>query len=164
VVADSPRRNTQHFEYDDLYRLTRVRYNLPNPVATNGGEIRYRYDRIGNLLAQTSDIEQMERGVPVTNLGDLDYGGGLGRMGRTGRGPDDPPGPHALTSIARSSIPGSQPRGFPYDANGNMTEIDGLRCNWDFRDRLVEVEDDTMRAEYRYDFTGRRILKRVHWK
>ncbi|HAV63041.1 MAG TPA: hypothetical protein DCY13_11830, partial [Verrucomicrobiales bacterium] len=33
-----------------------------------------------------------------------------------------------------------------------------------FRDRLVGLEDDSMRAEYRYDFTGRRILKRVHWK
>jgi hypothetical protein len=26
---------------------------------------------------------------------------------------------------------------------------------------LVEVEDDTMRAEYRYDYTDRRIIKRV---
>ncbi len=42
-----------------------------------------------------------------------------------------------------------------------MIRSDGLRCTWDFRDRLVAVEDDTMRAEYRYDVTGRRIIKRV---
>jgi hypothetical protein len=45
-----------------------------------------------------------------------------------------------------------------------MTEIDGLRCTWDFKDRLVAVEDDTMRAEYRYDFTDRRIIKKVWCK
>ena len=42
-----------------------------------------------------------------------------------------------------------------------MTEMDGLRCTWDFKDRLVGVEDDSMRAEYLYDYTGRRIVKRV---
>jgi hypothetical protein len=42
-----------------------------------------------------------------------------------------------------------------------MTDIDGLHCTWDFKDRLVEVEDDKMRAEYRYDYTDRRVIKRV---
>ena len=50
---------------------------------------------------------------------------------------------------------------YPYDANGNMTDIDGLTCTWDFKDRLVAVEDDTMRAEYTYDYTDRRIIKTV---
>src|SRR5207253_2077951 len=52
-------------------------------------------------------------------------------------------------------------RVYSYDANGNMTNIDGLVCTWDFKDRLVAVEDPTMRAEYTYDATGRRISKRV---
>ena len=37
---------------------------------------------------------------------------------------------------------------YNYDANGNMEDIDGLVCAWDFRDRLVVVENDTMRAQY----------------
>ena len=45
-----------------------------------------------------------------------------------------------------------------------MLNIDGLLCTWDFKDQLVAVEDDTMRAEYRYDYTGRRIIKKVFWK
>ena len=45
-----------------------------------------------------------------------------------------------------------------------MINIDGLQCTWDFKDQLVAVEDDTMRAEYRYDYTGRRIIKKVLWK
>ena len=164
VAATDKRRNSQTFTYDDLYRLTRVQYNLPNPVSANGGEIDYRYDRIGNMLAQTSDITQLENGLPVTDLGALGYGGSAGATGRIGRAPTDPPGPHALSSISQPSTNGPQPRVYGYDANGNMLNIDGLQCTWDFKDQLVAVEDDTMRAEYRYDYTGRRIIKKVLWK
>ena len=45
-----------------------------------------------------------------------------------------------------------------------MTSIDGLACTWDVLDRLVAVEDESMRAEYAYDYTGRRIWKRVWQK
>jgi hypothetical protein len=45
-----------------------------------------------------------------------------------------------------------------------MREIDSLHCTWDFMDRLVQVEDQSMHAEYCYDFTGRRIIKRVLWR
>src|SRR6185436_1065632 len=73
VAAGDHRRNTQTFTYDDLYRLTRAQYSFaapdgsPSPLRgeragvrgaaiANGGQINYRYDRIGNMLAQTSDI------------------------------------------------------------------------------------------------------------
>jgi len=158
ILASDPRRNTQAFAYDDLYRLTRVQYNVPAPTTSNGGEINYRYDRIGNMLSQTSDMVHLEEGRSVTDLGTMNYGGNASSSNRQGRGPNDPPGPHALTQVGSSS-PAS--RLFPYDANGNMTQIDGMKCTWDFKDRLVAVEDDTMRAEYRYDFSGQRILKRV---
>ncbi len=45
-----------------------------------------------------------------------------------------------------------------------MTLIDGLKCEWDFKDRLVGVENDQMRAAYVYDYSDRRITKTVHWK
>jgi RHS repeat-associated protein len=159
VSGSDERRNTQTFTYDDLYRLTRVQYNPsnlnPQPL-TN--VINYRYDRIGNLLAQTSDLTHIERGLSVTDLGTMDYGGTAGRTNRIGRQPFDPPGPHALSGIQH---PTSGIRTYPYDASGNMTNIDGLRCTWDFKDRLMTVENDEMRAEYAYDYTNRRITKRV---
>jgi RHS repeat-associated protein len=158
VPTVDKRRNTQTFTYDDLYRLTRVQYNLPATSSANGGEINYRYDRIGNMLAQSSDITHMEDGLSVTDLGTMAYGGAAGPTNRVGRQPNDPPGPHALSSVQR---PASSLRSFPYDANGNMTNIDGLKCTWDFKDRLVGVEDDNMRAEYVYDYSSRRIIKRV---
>jgi RHS repeat-associated protein len=153
--AGDPRRNTQLFHYDDLSRLTRVQYsfNLPGDTLRNDGEINYRYDRIGNMLAQTSTIDHQENGLPIANIGEMQSGGTLGRFNRTGRLATDPPGPHALSSI--------QNRSFPYDSNGNMTDIDGLQCTWDFKDRLIAVENDKMRAEYTYDYTGRRIIKKV---
>src|SRR5207249_956423 len=41
VATTDKRRNTQTFNYDDLYRLTRVQYNLPAPSPDNGGQINY---------------------------------------------------------------------------------------------------------------------------
>ncbi len=163
VPEGDKRRNTQIFSYDDLYRLTQARYSfeLPGQAKRNDGEINYRYDRIGNMLAQTSTLVHEEKGLPVANLGEMDSGGASGRIGRIGRAADEPPGPHALTAIRN---PQSAIRNYSYDANGNMTVIDGLTNNWDFKDRLVVVESAEMRAEYTYDYTDRRITKRVAWK
>ena len=160
LPGGDPRRNSQVFSYDDLYRLTGVRYNAPNPANENGGTIQTRYDRIGNLLAQTSDIVQLEREWSVTDAGAMTYGGAGGASGRVGRADGDPPGPHALTGIDHAT---AASREVIYDGNGNITRMNGLECTWDFRDRLVAVEDETMRAEYRYDYAGRRVLKRVSW-
>jgi RHS repeat-associated protein len=160
IPAGDPRRNTQHYRYDDLYRITEARYGLgsPDDLARDDGRIHYRYDRIGNMLEQTSTLEQFDRGVPVTNIGEMDSGGSAGRANRKGRAAGDSPGPHALTKI-RS--PKSEIRNFTYDANGNMLVIDGLTNTWDFKDRLIRVESADMVADYAYDFTDRRITKRV---
>ncbi|MHB1306150.1 MAG: toxin TcdB middle/N-terminal domain-containing protein [Limisphaerales bacterium] len=152
-----PRRNSQAFTYDDLYRLTGVDYNASS-LAPSTNFVRYRYDRLGNLLAQTSDIIHLEKGLSVTHLGTFSYGGIAGSQDRMGRPLDAPPGPHALTEVRNAD---SQVRTFPYDANGNMTRIDGLACTWDFKNRLVAVEDESLRAEYTYDYADRRITKQV---
>ena len=151
------------FQYDSLYRLTQVQYsfNLPGDPLRNDGYINYRYDPIGNMVSQTSDIDHQENGLSITDLGTMFSGGALGTSNRIGRAPNDPPGPHALTSISHSPFPIRQ---YSYDANGNMTNIDGLACTWDFKDRLVAAENDKMRAEYTYDCTGQRVTKNVHSK
>jgi RHS repeat-associated protein len=164
VLANDPRRNTQNFTYDDLYRLTRVQYNLPNPASLNGGEINYRYDRIGNMLAQTSNIQHYQNGLSLTQLGDMAYGGAGGKSGRIGRGPNDPPGPHALTSASQLSTNNPQPRNFLYDPNGNMEVLDGLINIWDFKDRLIACENAQMRADYTYDYADRRVSKSVRYQ
>ncbi|MGO8926297.1 MAG: SpvB/TcaC N-terminal domain-containing protein [Limisphaerales bacterium] len=164
VAAGSPRRNSQLFAYDDLYRITYAGYGFGGPGATNvdGGSISYRYDRIGNMLAQTSGMTNLDNltGLPVANLGTMSFGGASGASSRVGRQAADPPGPQALSSIEnrQSQIENRQ---YPYDANGNMLVIDGLTNTWDFKDRLVSVESTNMRAVYTYDYTDRRISKLV---
>lgn len=153
----SERRNTQIFGYDDLYRLERVQYSyaVSGHVDRSDGVIQYAYDPIGNLLSQTSSISAVEDGYPVANLGTLGYAGG--RTGRTGRKPNDPPGPHAVTTVGN----GPTEQSLAYDPNGNVTSFEGKTLTWDFKDRLVAVESDALRAEYVYDYTDRRIQKRV---
>ncbi len=169
VQANDPRRNTQVFQYDDLYRITRADYSFAGPAAplpgetggVSNGHIAYRYDRIGNMLEQSSNIDHVERGQSVTDLGTMDSGGAAGRSNRAGRTPSDPPGPHALTQIRNQN---SEIRNYPYDSNGNMLVIDGITNIWDFKDRLVRVESAAMVADYAYDYTDRRITKHVRYK
>jgi RHS repeat-associated protein len=150
--------NTQVFTYDDLYRLTRADY--PPLASGKTNHIDYSYDRIGNMLAQTSNIPQEVDGLPMVNLGVMDSGGAAGRFNRRGRDANDAAGPHALTRITGAG----KIRDYTYDANGNITLLDGLKYEWDFKDRLVAVENEQMRAVYTYDYTDRRITKTVHWK
>lgn len=155
VPAGDKRRNTQVFDYDNLYRLTHAQYSFETPGQSlrNDGSVSYRYDRIGNMLMQSSDLTHIENGLSVVNLGAMGYGGASGKANRIGRQPADPPGPHALTSVASGG------RAYPYDANGNMTVIDGITNTWDFKDRLIRVESTNMVAFYTYDYTDRRITK-----
>lgn len=155
VPEGDPRRNTQRFEYDDHYRLVRASYSreIPEGPGRPAGSISYRYDRIGNMLSQVSDILDIRHGESVTNLGRMAYGGEAGRANRVGRD-GAAPGPHALTSTEAGAV-------FAYDANGNVTRIRDLELVWDFKDRLVAIESETMRAEYRYDYTDRRVVKQV---
>jgi RHS repeat-associated protein len=152
--------NTQIFGYDNLYRLTSARYpGLGSGHSTN--QVVYRYDRIGNMVSQTSTILDASDGRPLVDLGRMESGGSAGRFNRLGRKADDPPGPHALTLI-ESLRPGIAPRAFRYDANGNVVEMEGLTNRWDYKDRLIEVRSATLRAVYTYDYTDRRISKTVY--
>jgi RHS repeat-associated protein len=167
VAAGDPRRNTQIFSYDDLYRITFAGYALgaPGDVTPDGGTISYAYDRIGNMLAQTSTFTNTDplTDLPSVNLGQMSSGGSAGTGNRIGRATVDPPGPHALTEISNSQSPITN-RIYAYDSNGNMTDIDGSTNTWDFKDRLIGVENSQIRATYLYDYAGRRTIKMVFSK
>ena len=158
LPAGDTRRNSQQFAYDDRYRLVHASFSLAGPGQPyeEQGFINYRYDRIGNLLAQESPITQEERGQSITNLGELEYGGALGASGRIGRSTADP-GPHALTR----AVSADATRVFEYDANGNVTRLDSLRLTYDFEDQLVTAQDDTFLVSYAYDASGSRSSKKV---
>ena len=118
--AGDARRNSQRFEYDDLYRLTRVAYSLSVPgddAAFEDGYVSYGYDRIGNMVRRESDFEHQLDGVPLVNSGAMAYGGEGGSWGRGPRESGDSPGPHAVSRVGA----GEAERSFVYDDNGNLS-------------------------------------------
>ncbi len=115
--------------------------------AVAGLALSMAYDDAGNLVRQTG-------GTADTDLGEMRYGGDAGGSGRGGRLPGDPPGPQALVATASGESMG-------YDDAGNLVRRGDMRFEWDARGRLAAAEDGTMRAEYRRDWSGRRVWKRV---
>lgn len=145
--------NTQDFQYDALYRLTRA----ANPTAY--GTIDYRYDRIGNMILKHAHLLEPDA---LMDLGSMHSGGALGTSGRNGRAPGEAPGPHAITATEKG--PGNAPLTMTYDANGNMTTDRGMTLTWDHKDRLAGLASETDTAVYLYDYTNTRKQKRLQGK
>ncbi|UCE60936.1 MAG: VCBS repeat-containing protein [Phycisphaerales bacterium] len=146
IPLDHPRNQTAAFDVDNLYRLTQV-------VGTGYGTIEYDYDRLGNMAFKNSpDIAH-----PEVIVGSMFTGGDAGTTGRIGRAPGDPPGPHALTLTDG----GARRRTYEYDANGNMTASGPVQYTYDFANRLGRVVKGETESQYLYDYTGRRVIKRV---
>ncbi len=154
VPESSPRRNTQLFGYDGLYRLTQVKYAPAGGAIPTHGQIDYAYDRIGNMVTQTTPPLGQTGHIPdpKVGVGTMSTGGAGGSSNRNGRLPGDPPGPHALTTTQAGGS-------YEYDDNGNMTRLDGAAMSWDFKDRLVQFQKGGINARYTYDYTGRRTVK-----
>jgi YD repeat-containing protein len=161
VASGSAMRNTQIFGYDDLNRLTQVRYSFSAPDGEDDlvGQISYRYDRIGNMVSKTSDLSASANMAQDVHLGAMFYGGTAGSRNRVGR-TEPVAGPHALTMIGAED----SGRSLEYDDNGNLVDFDGMQSRWDFKDRLIGLENAKMHAEYVYDYLDRRVVKSVHPK
>jgi len=140
-----PRSQTASYLMDNSYRLARA-----DGV---GWSQEFDYDRLGNMTKKLST----DPAHPEEHIGTMLSGGSAGTIGRIGRDPGDPPGPHALTWANN----GIRQRVFDYDANGNMTNNDGDSYLYDFSDRLGKVIKDSHDIRYLYDYTGRRVIKRV---
>lgn len=156
--AGSTLRNTQTFEYDDLYRLTSATFSFsaPGTAPREDGRINYRYDSIGNMLEQRA-TGAAGTGETPSNSGRMAYGGGAGTTDRVGRAGTEP-GPHALTAAEKPGF------GIEYDRNGNVTRLGDTRMKWDFDDRLVEVDNGSELASYRYNLEDVRMSRYVRPK
>lgn len=156
IREDSPRRNSQMFRYDQLDRLTQVKYSPSGDGVPTHGQIDYSYDKIGNMLSQTTPPAGQSGHInnPDVSLGLMVIGGAAGTENRPGRSPGEPPGPHAITATQAGGV-------YDYDDNGNMIGLDGAVLTWDFKDRLVRFQKGDIDARYTYDYAGRRISKLV---
>jgi RHS repeat-associated protein len=118
---------TQRFVYDALYRLMRAEGVY--------GAIDYGYDRIGNMVQQTS------------NATDARLNQGAMRYGENGAGP------HALTTVGDEM--------WSYDANGNLRQKGQTRYRWDARNQLTAVDDGNLHSSFVYDVAGQRVKQSV---
>lgn len=123
---------SQHFQYDSLYRLTKVEGTY--------GQIDFGYDSIGNLIHKSSTGSASIPTDPRINLGELRYG-------------ENGAGPHALTS-ARGVA-------YIYDATGNLARKGETVYTWNPRDLLVAVDDGVTRSTYLYDAGSQRSKQTV---
>lgn len=150
LSADSPKNASQSFGYDELYRLTQA-------SGPGYGSIAFQYDRIGNMTFKTSPTAADPDHIndPLINLGAIANGGTGGTSGRGVKLPGDSPGPHAVTATDSGLV-------FDYDDNGNMTQhATGDLYQWDFQDRLVRTTAGNVVADYVYDYSGQRVIKRA---
>lgn len=156
----TPLRNTHTATYDDAYRMTRVAYSFsaPGEPVSEDGAIEYRYDRLGNLISQTSTVDHQDSGGTDPNIGTLLYGGELGSSNRDGAN-DAVPGPHLLTRVENGDVT----REFNYDDGGSLASFGDIQFEYDHIDRIVQADSPTFRARYTYDFDGYRLLRQV-WK
>jgi RHS repeat-associated protein len=141
LSLSDPRNQTQDFVLDDLYRLTRA-------TGTGYGTINYAYDKLGNMLSESSP----NIADPQINQGARTYGGAAGTQNRGGRLPGAPPGPHALTATANGYST-------TYDDNGNMLTARENTYAWDSLDRMNSVTSTNGTTHFIYDYSGRRVLK-----
>jgi len=136
-VHDSGRGDV--FSYDDIYRLTGVKFNSPEPdnPSTTQFEKSWssQYDKVLNILkivetqnGQTSEITTTMEG----NNAKLNQ----------------------YTTFDQWRL--------DYDLNGNMSQKGGQRFYYDYRNQLVRVvEGGATKAEYKYDALGRRISEQL---
>ena len=142
-------RDTRSFSYDSLYRL-----NLASSPSVYG-TIRYRYDRIGNMIWKDATLLEPDA---LMDTGSITCGGTVGTSDRIGRIAGDQPGPHAITTTESGP---AGPMFFTYDDNGNMLTNRGMRMSWDYKDRITTVENGTKTAQYVYDYSDTRKAKTV---
>ncbi|MBI1927838.1 RHS repeat-associated core domain-containing protein, partial [Candidatus Poribacteria bacterium] len=140
---DAPGSADQVFQYDSLYKLI----SAGSPAY---GTLQYRYSPIGNILSKRADNKD-----PREDVGNYTYGKRIDVNGT---------GPHAVTGVSGGAY---GDLAITYDANGNFRTYGETVYDFDYLDRLFRVRVPSKDgkpgsvSEYRYDYTGQRMVKRV---
>ncbi|MCH2111159.1 MAG: hypothetical protein MK135_17705, partial [Polyangiaceae bacterium] len=132
--ADASRHDAE-YEYDGVNQLVAVRYD--------GGETRYGYDNLQNLVSRTIADQAQDRSV-----GAFEYGGEIAGARLAG--------PNAITAAGGQR--------FEYDAIGQMLRYHGYDLLFELKGRLVEASnvDSGVRDVFFYDDAGQRRIALVY--
>ncbi|NIM14750.1 MAG: hypothetical protein GTO45_34570, partial [Candidatus Aminicenantes bacterium] len=119
------------YTYDDVYRLTNVKINVPDPTVPNPTEFEkektFNFDKLDNILSivETQNEQTTTKTTqinPVLNQYENFDGWGLS-----------------------------------YDLNGNTTQKGTQSFTYDYRNQIIKAKDQTTEANYKYDALGRRV-------
>ncbi len=126
------------YAYDSLDRLIRAEY-------PDGSVVTYAYDAVGNRSSMTTDPDGP--GAQPATVENYAYGQDNRLLRITDGG-------------------GAVKKEFFYDPRGNLSQMvtptATTRYGYDYRNRLISVEDATNRIEYVYDGNGDRVAKIVN--
>jgi len=123
----------QHFDYDDLFRLTEYQTVDSNNSIVEGE--RYDYDDLGNLLdTEQVDFLYQKSGTDYTNAF----------------------APRQMTD--KNNVV----KNFTYDKQGNIISINNKRYSWDASNYLLSVEDGKDLVSYSYDSDNQLLKKNVN--
>lgn len=123
---------SETFAYDRLDRLTQSTVSGSFGDIPYNHAVDYQYDALGNITHKS-------------DVGDYTYGAGNTAPGQAG--------PHALVSA------GSDPDGYQYDANGNMTSGGGRVIAWTSFDKPREFQRGDYQTLFAYGPDRSRYLK-----
>ncbi len=141
------------YGYDAMMQLL----TLDDTATGQARQLHYEYD----ALQQLTRVSGADAG------GALDHAytyAGRGRMQQHGEsgwllGYDDPLRPDRLSTVTPQGEPAAA---VTHDANGNLTQMPGRRCEYDFKNHLGRVTlDDGTVIDYAYDYRGNRVRRRV---
>jgi len=128
------------FSYDEIYRLTGVKFNSPEPTnpATEQFEKRksITFDKLSNILSIVESQNSQDKTITTDIPADSNYS--------------------KLNQYARFDQ-----WGLSYDLNGNLTQKSTQKMYYDYRNRMVRVIEGTTTTEGKYDALGRRMQKVV---
>jgi len=147
--------STQHFHYDDLYRLVNADGVYTTAREVQNYQFAMTYDAIHNITHKTQlhTVSKIGGTPRIEAATTYDWAYTYQDRGQTQ--------PHAPTHIGN--------RSFDYDADGNQSgwqnDANGTRrvIVWDEDNRIREVQDPKHGASFSYDDQGERKLKKSQY-
>ncbi len=128
--------------YDDLYRLTNMKFNVPDPTVENPTsfekEKTIKFDKLDNILS----IVENFNGQTKTITTDI---------------------PENSVYSKLNQYASFDQWGLDYDKKGNTTQKGTQQLSYDYRNQLVTAVDapSNTQVDMKYDVLGRRIQKSV---
>jgi YD repeat-containing protein len=128
--------------YDDIYRLTNMKFNAPDPTIENPTtfekEKTIKYDHLHNILSMVENFNGQTKTI-TTDI------------------------PENSVYSKLNQYASFDQWGLDYDKKGNTTQRGTQQLAYDYRNQLVTAVDapSNTQVEMKYDVLGRRIQKSV---